>query len=208
MLLLVTTFFCFTLISANSDHQHKFLRSRRQYPMTHWPPPNATRTRSLSNTYATDGDETANSQIYNLLTRTITQGFTTWRIKQFNDRVWLDRYRRSFWFGQRYYRLDNRYWLETRDTCAYELDPVAKSQLHYEEPNPGSTNIQIHEIIYQCQRYVEYCCGLRCCRNEDLFKKPEKQRHMRNPWDYGSEVASIFTSKFLLFPMISYLFLN
>ncbi|CAJ0564506.1 unnamed protein product, partial [Mesorhabditis spiculigera] len=144
----LAAFSVFFVIYYTQVNAERALRSRRQYPMTHWPPSNATRTRSLSNTYATDGDPAVNDDIYILLTRTITQGFTTWKIKQFNDRIWLDRYRRSFWFGSRYYRLDNRYWLETRDTCAYSLDDYEKSQLHYEEPNPGHANTQIHEIFF------------------------------------------------------------
>lgn len=32
-------------------------------------------------------------------------GYAVRRIKMFNNRIYLDRYRRSYWFGTRYYSL-------------------------------------------------------------------------------------------------------
>uniref|UniRef100_A0A1I7W894 PH domain-containing protein n=1 Tax=Heterorhabditis bacteriophora TaxID=37862 RepID=A0A1I7W894_HETBA len=85
------------------------------------------RTRSLSMTPATDGDNKLNDEYYNLLTLQLLKGFTVWRVKAFNDRVYLERNRRSYWFGDRYFR----------------LNATQRKDLIYEDGTP------IFDIIYQ-----------------------------------------------------------
>ncbi|CAI4223936.1 unnamed protein product [Auanema sp. JU1783] len=119
----------------------------------------AMRTRSLNGAPVTDGDEKFNEMLYELLTLTILKGINIYKIKQFNDRHFLDKTRRHYWFGDRYFRLDNYYWLSTRDTCGYRLNETQSKPLEYDEDN-----VKINEIFFQCLRYEEYCCGLNCCR--------------------------------------------
>jgi hypothetical protein len=75
----------------------------------------------------------------------IMEGYAIRRIKMFNSRVYLTRYRRSYWFGRRYYELDNNYFLETRETCAYRMKEEERKNIEYEE-NPEEP---ILDIIYQ-----------------------------------------------------------
>ncbi|KAE9555856.1 hypothetical protein FO519_000941 [Halicephalobus sp. NKZ332] len=117
----------------------------------------AQRTRSLSGTRATDGNNITNAMVLCLLKVGLLDGFAIRKVKMFNDRVYLARYRRSYWLGSRYYYLDNRYYLETRDTCAYRMNTTERAGLAYEDDVP------IVDIMYQCQRYAQYCCGLDCC---------------------------------------------
>lgn len=63
--------------------------------------------RSLSGTMATDGNLAYNDELYEIMTLWILKGFAIFKIKQYNDRVYLDRTRRSYWYGDRYYRLVN-----------------------------------------------------------------------------------------------------
>ncbi|RCN49313.1 CX module [Ancylostoma caninum] len=119
-------------------------------------------TRSLSGTPATDGNNVTNAEIYRIITQQLLDGFAIWRVKMFNDRVFVEKTRRSYWLGDRYYRMDNDYYWKSRDTCAYRMNETERRNLVYED------GIPIYDIIYQCQRYAEYCCGLDCCRIYDL----------------------------------------
>lgn len=44
-----------------------------------------------------------NREVYDQMVLTILKGFAVWRIKMFNDRIYLNKFRRSYWFGDRYY---------------------------------------------------------------------------------------------------------
>lgn len=59
----------------------------------------------MSNGRATNGNNETTTTILNLIKVGILDGFAVRRIKMFNDRVYLARYRRSYWFGTRYYQL-------------------------------------------------------------------------------------------------------
>ena len=75
----------------------------------------------------------------------------------YNDRAYLDRTRRSYWLGDKYYYMvkyllsinciskfkDNKYYLATRDTCAYKLNETERANLQYED------GTQIYDVIYQ-----------------------------------------------------------
>nr|CAD2200523.1 unnamed protein product [Meloidogyne enterolobii] len=117
------------------------------------------KTRSLTGSFANSGSNDTTTMVLKLMKLGIVEGYAIRRIKMFNDRVYLDRYRRSYWFGDRYYALDNKYFLETRETCAYRMRDEERKDLEYEE-QPSEP---ILDIIYQCQRYVQHCCGLDCC---------------------------------------------
>uniref|UniRef100_A0A1I7SQ73 CX domain-containing protein n=2 Tax=Bursaphelenchus xylophilus TaxID=6326 RepID=A0A1I7SQ73_BURXY len=130
---------------------------------TEGPPQPGVRTRSLSGTFASDGRKQTNADVILLITVGLRDGFAIRRVKAFNDRVYLDRYRRSYWLGTRYYAQDNLYYLETRDTCIYNMDPEERNEIEYEDGEP------ISQVVFQCQRYAQYCCGLDCCQN--TFKR-------------------------------------
>ncbi|KAK0411430.1 hypothetical protein QR680_005650 [Steinernema hermaphroditum] len=119
------------------------------------------KTKSLSGGNASDGNPEVNAAALELLTVGLLGGYAERKVKQFNDRVYLNKFLRSYWFGTRYYPLDNHYFLDTRDTCAYRMNATERVGLEYED------GTLIWHIIYQCQRYAEFCCGLTCCKNSD-----------------------------------------
>ncbi|CAD5217457.1 unnamed protein product [Bursaphelenchus okinawaensis] len=129
------------------------------------PPQPGIKTRSLSGTFASDGRKQTNADVILLMTVGLRDGFAIRRVKAFNDRIFLDRYRRSYWLGTRYYDKDNFYYLDTRDTCIYNMDQDERKELEYEDGEP------IYQIVYQCQRYAQYCCGLDCCQNTGAFRE-------------------------------------
>ncbi|EYC01071.1 hypothetical protein Y032_0110g140 [Ancylostoma ceylanicum] len=100
-------------------------------------------TRSLSGTPATDGNNVTNAEIYRIITQQLLDGFAIWRVKMFNDRVFVEKTRRSYWLGDRYYRMDNDYYWKSRDTCAYRMNETERRNLVYED------GIPIYDIIYQ-----------------------------------------------------------
>ncbi|TKR86726.1 hypothetical protein L596_011255 [Steinernema carpocapsae] len=122
---------------------------------------NEAKTKSLSGGFASDGDPKINAAAIELLTVGLLGGYAERKVKQFNDRIYLNKLLRSYWLGTRYYSLDNHYYLESRDTCAYRMNATERVGLEYED------GTLIYHIIYQCQRYAEYCCGLTCCKNSD-----------------------------------------
>ncbi|KAF8355629.1 hypothetical protein PRIPAC_97252, partial [Pristionchus pacificus] len=159
------------------------VKHRRQ--VVKYPPTTALQTRSLSGTYATDGNNVTNLEVYNLITLVLLRGWAKFQVKGFNDRVYLEKYRRSYWFGDRYYYMDNLYYLATRDTCAFKMDYDMRKDIFYTDGSP------VYDIVYQCQRYVEYCCGLSCCRNYDLLTSPRPEQHMQYPWSLSHAVFSL-----------------
>ncbi|KAJ1346688.1 hypothetical protein KIN20_001575 [Parelaphostrongylus tenuis] len=135
------------------------------------------RTRSLSGTPATDGNNVTNAEIYRIITQQLLGGFAVWRVKMYNDRVFVEKTRRSYWLGDRYFRMDNDYYWMSRDTCAYRMNDTERKDLKYED------GIPIYDIIYQCQRYAEYCCGLDCCRLYDLEHPPTTPKYRIPRWN-------------------------
>ncbi|KAJ1353602.1 hypothetical protein KIN20_010262 [Parelaphostrongylus tenuis] len=101
------------------------------------------RTRSLSGTPATDGNNVTNAEIYRIITQQLLGGFAVWRVKMYNDRVFVEKTRRSYWLGDRYFRMDNDYYWMSRDTCAYRMNDTERKDLKYED------GIPIYDIIYQ-----------------------------------------------------------
>ncbi|KJH42594.1 hypothetical protein DICVIV_11415 [Dictyocaulus viviparus] len=101
------------------------------------------RTRSLSGGPATDGNNVTNAEIYRIITQQLLSGLTVWRVKMFNDRMFVERTRRSYWLGDRYYRMDNDYYWTSRETCAYRMNNTEREKLLYEDGTP------IFDIIYQ-----------------------------------------------------------
>uniref|UniRef100_A0A914H3G0 CX domain-containing protein n=1 Tax=Globodera rostochiensis TaxID=31243 RepID=A0A914H3G0_GLORO len=116
-------------------------------------------TRSLTGSYATKGSNETTATVLTLMKVGLLEGYAVRRIKMFNDRVFLSRYRRSYWFGTRYYALDNNYFLDTREACAYRMRGDERSELEYEE----QPEEPVLDIVFQCQKYAQYCCGLDCC---------------------------------------------
>ncbi|CAB3400510.1 unnamed protein product [Caenorhabditis bovis] len=146
--------------------------------------------RSLNNGYATDGDPAINDEVYRIFMLKILDGFNVFKIKMYNDRSFIYLTRRDYWLGHRYYYMDNYYYLPTRDTCAYRMNETQREKLFYEEDNEP-----IYDIIYQCQRYQEYCCGLNCCKNDQIGRVnvPGKlpKYPWQDPWNHNS--VSTFT---------------
>uniref|UniRef100_A0A914Q5R4 CX domain-containing protein n=1 Tax=Panagrolaimus davidi TaxID=227884 RepID=A0A914Q5R4_9BILA len=139
--------------------------------------PEALHTRSLSGGPVTDGNNVTNAMVLNLITVGLLGGYARRKVKAFNDRIFLSRYRRSYWLGSRYYYLDNYYYLETRDTCAYRMNSTERAGLEYED------GVTIVDVIYQCQRYAQYCCGLDCCDDRgkrNAFKKNYVTKYLEN----------------------------
>ncbi|KAL3981720.1 CX module family protein [Acanthocheilonema viteae] len=116
--------------------------------------------RNLSGDKATIGNNETNEDVLRLITIPILNGYAIRKVKAFNDRIYLPRYGRNYWLGTKYYHMDNFNYLPTRDTCLYRMDSNERKNLEYVDGSP------IYDIIYQCQRYVQYCCGLTCCLNE------------------------------------------
>uniref|UniRef100_A0A914D445 Uncharacterized protein n=1 Tax=Acrobeloides nanus TaxID=290746 RepID=A0A914D445_9BILA len=103
----------------------------------------AKQTRSLSGTLASDGFNATNAMALMLLKVGLLGGYAIRKVKMFNDRIYLSRYRRSYWLGDRYYAVDNFYYLDTRDTCAYRMNETEREGLEYEDGVP------IVDVIYQ-----------------------------------------------------------
>ncbi|CAO4383704.1 unnamed protein product [Caenorhabditis nigoni] len=136
------------------------------------------RTRSLNGGYATDGDPKINDEVYRIFMLTILDGFNIFKIKAYNDRSFIYLTRRDYWLGDRYYYMDNYYYLPTRDSCAYRMNETERQHLFYEEDN-----MPIFDIIYQCQRYQEYCCGLNCCKIDQIGRHDEPRKPPKYPWE-------------------------
>uniref|UniRef100_A0A8R1XWW2 CX domain-containing protein n=1 Tax=Onchocerca volvulus TaxID=6282 RepID=A0A8R1XWW2_ONCVO len=120
------------------------------------------------------------------------KGYAIRKIEAFNDRIYLSRYRRNYWLGTKYYYMDNFNYLPTRDTCLYHMDSNERENLEYVDESP------IYDIIYQCQRYVQYCCGLTCCLDEfggDLHSS-SLYREALNLWN----TSPTFHSQLHFFP--------
>ena len=77
--------------------------ARRPTPPT--PAPPAYKTRSLTGARASDGYNQTRADVLKLVTVGLLEGFAIRRVKAFNDRIFLARYRRSYWLGTRYYEL-------------------------------------------------------------------------------------------------------
>uniref|UniRef100_A0A915CBE6 Secreted protein n=1 Tax=Parascaris univalens TaxID=6257 RepID=A0A915CBE6_PARUN len=143
--------------------------------------------RSLSGSQATTGNNATNADVLKLITVGLLGSFAPRRVKQYNDRIYLSRYRRSYWLGARYFHLDNKYYLPTRETCIYHMNETERRDLEYEDGVP------IDDIIYQCQRYVQYCCGLDCCVAEGVNERNDWYAPPQYPWEYPSSVAPVDT---------------
>ncbi|CAI5456000.1 unnamed protein product [Caenorhabditis angaria] len=159
------------------------------------------RTRSLNNGYATDGNPQINDEVYRLFMLTILDGFNIFKIKMYNDRSFIYLTRRNYWLGDRYYYMDNKYFLATRDSCSYRMNETQRQHLFYEEDNTP-----IFDIIYQCQRYQEYCCGLNCCKIDQIGRHDPPYKAPKYPWQdpwhlSASEISHIFSIifSFLIF---------
>uniref|UniRef100_A0A914SEC8 Uncharacterized protein n=1 Tax=Parascaris equorum TaxID=6256 RepID=A0A914SEC8_PAREQ len=65
--------------------------------------------RSLRNiawsSQATTGNNATNADVLKLITVGLLGSFAPRRVKQYNDRIYLSRYRRSYWLGARYFHL-------------------------------------------------------------------------------------------------------
>lgn len=162
------------------------------------------RTRSLNGGYATDGDPKINDEVYRIFMLTILDGFNIFKIKMYNDRSFIYLTRRDYWLGDRYYYLDNYYYLPTRDSCAYRMNETERQHLFYEEDN-----MPIFDIIYQCQRYQEYCCGLNCCKidqigRHDAPKKPPKYP-WDDPWHHNSAPSSFFIPAIIIISTFNFI---
>lgn len=147
--------------------------------------------RSLSGTRTTEGNNATNADVLKLITVGLLGGFAARKVKSYNDRIFLSRYRRSYWLGTRYFHLDNLYYLATRDTCIYHLNETERLGLEYED------GIPITDVVYQCQRYVDYCCGLDCCYDRKQTMQIREHR-MCCPWDNPSS-ATFARPSFLIF---------
>ncbi|GMT36073.1 hypothetical protein PFISCL1PPCAC_27370, partial [Pristionchus fissidentatus] len=167
--------------SAKRSIEASHFRQVVRYP----PTSPAKQTRTLSGTYATDGNNVTNLEVYNLMTLTLLRGFVKFQVKGYNDRVYLEKFRRSYWFGDRYYYMDNLYYLSTRDTCAFKMDYEMRKEISYTDGSP------VYDIVYQCQRYVEYCCGLDCCRNYDLTVQHQQPQPPKYPWSASPSLISL-----------------
>ncbi|VDM39032.1 unnamed protein product [Toxocara canis] len=104
---------------------------------------NIPKVRSLSGSRATDGNNATNADVLNLLTLELFGAFAPRHVKQYNDRVYLSRYRRNYWLGTRYFHLDNDYYLPARDTCIYRMNETQRRNLTYEDGLP------IDDVVYQ-----------------------------------------------------------
>ncbi|KHN83149.1 hypothetical protein Tcan_02004 [Toxocara canis] len=80
---------------------------------------------------------------------------------------------------------DNDYYLPARDTCIYRMNETQRRNLTYEDGLP------IDDVVYQCQRYVQYCCGLDCCIGENVKGRVKWYAPPQYPWEYPSSVASV-----------------
>uniref|UniRef100_A0A0M3HV32 Chitin-binding type-2 domain-containing protein n=1 Tax=Ascaris lumbricoides TaxID=6252 RepID=A0A0M3HV32_ASCLU len=143
--------------------------------------------RSLSGSQATVGNNITNADVLKLITVGLLESFAPRRVKQYNDRIYLSRYRRSYWLGTRYFHLDNEYYLPTRETCIYHMNETERRDLEYEDGLP------IDDIVYQCQRYVQYCCGLDCCVAESVKERNDWYAPPQYPWEYPSSIAPVDT---------------
>ncbi|MFH4980527.1 hypothetical protein AB6A40_007236 [Gnathostoma spinigerum] len=140
--------------------------------------------RSLTGSPVALGDNRTNELILKLVTQRYLDGFFPWRVKAFNDRVFLPAYRRSYWLGMRYYYMDNLHYLPTRETCVYHMNTTERGRLQYEDGLP------IRNIVYQCQRFAQICCGLDCCTNPRFLNPKRADSGRPYPWDYSSSNAS------------------
>ncbi|KAI6241559.1 CX module [Aphelenchoides fujianensis] len=134
----------------NPDKPWESQVPRRPSPPPTLPPP-AQQTRSLSGTFATDGSNQTRADVIKLITVGIREGYAVRRIKAFNDRVYLARYRRSYWLGTRYYEYDNRYYLATRDTCIYRMNSTERYNLEYEDGE------EILDVVYHTAADLDCC---------------------------------------------------
>ncbi|VDN57365.1 unnamed protein product, partial [Dracunculus medinensis] len=98
---------------------------------------------NLSGGKATNGNDEINKDVLNLITVGLLGGYAIRKIKAYNDRIFLSRYRRSYWLGTRYFFMDNLYYLKTRDTCIFYLNTTERENLEYEDGLP------IDAVVYQ-----------------------------------------------------------
>uniref|UniRef100_A0A0N5AJ29 CX domain-containing protein n=1 Tax=Syphacia muris TaxID=451379 RepID=A0A0N5AJ29_9BILA len=139
---------------------------------------------NLSGKRTTNGDEKINADVLNLITVGLLGGYAVREIKAYNDRIYLERYRRSYWLGEKYYKMDNLYYLASRDTCFYHLNETERKDLKYEDDWTPITT-----VVYQCQRYAQYCCGLDCCDSLKPEVRSVPERKMKYPWFEPSSSA-------------------
>lgn len=103
----------------------------------------------------------SNRQILTLLLSSYLGGRYIRKVANHNTKSYMTKYQRYYWIGDRYYYLDPDSQITSRETCFYSLssnDPP----LFYED------NTQIQQIVFQCKKYFEQCCGLDCCKTEHL----------------------------------------
>ncbi|KAK6029901.1 hypothetical protein OSTOST_03978 [Ostertagia ostertagi] len=73
------------------------------------------------------------------------------------------------------------------------MNETERRNLVYEDGLP------IYDIIYQCKRYEEYCCGLDCCRIYDLEHPVTTPPWRRPRWN----TAAMCTAPTVLLLMIA-----
>lgn len=83
-------------------------------------------------------------------------GSTPKKAAMHNMRTYYTQYRRYYWVGKRFYKLDPQSELESYHTCEYSLPPDVN--IVYEVDNS-----RVEEIVFQCVKYQEICCKLNCC---------------------------------------------
>lgn len=91
----MTNFFSFFLIFYNLNENHKNWIKKIH--------------RNLSGGKATNGNDEINKDVLNLITVGLLGGYAIRKVKAYNDRIFLSRYRRSYWLGTRYFFMVSYY---------------------------------------------------------------------------------------------------
>ncbi|VDN92724.1 unnamed protein product [Brugia pahangi] len=156
--------------------------------------------RSHSGGKVSSGNNETTQDVLQLITTYMINGYAIRKVVAFNDRIYLSRYRRNYWLGTRYYYMDNFNYLTTRDTCLYRMDSNERKNLEYADGSP------IYDIVYQCQRYVQYCCGLTCCLNEfsEDLRASSHYGKILSPWN----TSPTFQSRVCFFLIFALLYLH
>jgi hypothetical protein len=107
-------------------------------------------------------------------------GYAPWPVAQHNSQVYIPKFLRNYWIGGRYYPLvrvttseatftpifpmqSMDYQLKSRFACFFPLNDDQAKGLYYEQP-PGT---HIDEIVFQCRKYFDVCCGAKWCWYEE-----------------------------------------
>lgn len=93
--------------------------------------------------------------ILRLVTLSYTGSRVLRKVEERNAKVYLNKYRRYYWLGDRYYHNDPLANRDSRTTCVFPVG--AADNLSYIDDVP------IRQILFQCRRYYDSCCQLDCC---------------------------------------------